>query len=587
MIPPAFIQDLLARVDIVDVIDASVKLKRAGANHVACCPFHSEKSPSFTVSQTKQFYHCFGCGAHGTAIGFLMEYHGLGFVETVKELAQRVGMTVPEPQRRDDGRMVDPGPPRGVIAGLKDVLREAALFYKAQLKSSTSAIDYLRGRGVSGEIAARFGIGWAPPGWQALQAVFPDHASNDALVDCGLVIRGDDGRRHDRFRERVMFPIVDARGEIVGFGGRVLDGGQPKYLNSPETPVFQKGHELYGLYQARAAIRAEDRVIVVEGYMDVVALAQHGVANAVATLGTSTTATHVTKLLRLADEVTFCFDGDGAGRKAAWRALETALPALVDGKRVSFLFLPDGHDPDSFVREQGKDAFDALVRRAEPLSAWLLRGLQEGLEMDTPEGKAAFLKAAERLLGTVQARNFGLAMRDAVARAGGVGVEDLQVTPSALGSSGRPRGTLRPALATREQTELLREKHVLLALALLPDRHATVAELASYCGASPFWGRIARLCEWLGDQASQGRDVTVMEFDERLAAEGERESVRRWLREALLDPDDIQANLHKYLAHARQSHQASRTQAELAGVKSPSDLTPDQRHRLLMSLQRG
>jgi len=310
MIPNDFITTLLSRVDIVDVIDRSVPLKKAGANYQACCPFHTEKTPSFTVSPTKQFYHCFGCGAHGTAIGFLMEHDGKSFPEAVEALARDAGLAVPhtepagERERREES------------SDLAELLLEAARFYRAQLKDAPEAIAYLKRRGLTGAIAARFGVGYAPAGWQNLAKAFPRY-DDPALEAAGLVVRGEAGKRYDRFRERIMFPIHDTRGHVIGFGGRVLDSGEPKYLNSPETAVFSKGRELYGLYLARNAIRDAGRVVVVEGYMDVVALAQHGVEYAVATLGTSTTPVHAQKLFRLADTVVFCFDGDAAGRKAA------------------------------------------------------------------------------------------------------------------------------------------------------------------------------------------------------------------------------------------------------------------------------
>ena len=392
MIPQSFIQDLLNRLDIVDVVESHLPLKRAGANLVACCPFHSEKSPSFTVSPAKQFYHCFGCGAHGNAIGFAMEYSGLGFLESVKELAGRVGMTVPEV--RGD---LSPAQPVGMTQDIVDALRAAAAFYKGELKRSEAAIAYLKGRGLTGEVAARFGLGFAPPGWQDLAAVFPDYRAK-VLVDAGLVFEGDDGKRYDRFRDRIMFPIASIRGDIVGFGGRVLGQGEPKYLNSPETTVFEKGREIYGLYHARAAIRASGRVIVVEGYMDVVALAQQGVNDAVATLGTATTPFHVQKLLKQAGRVVFCFDGDDAGRRAAWRALENCLGQLVDGKEVAFTFLPEGEDPDSYVRAAGRGSFEALIRDALPLSGFLLRELSRSVDLATAEGRVRLLQTAKPLV---------------------------------------------------------------------------------------------------------------------------------------------------------------------------------------------
>ena len=397
MIPQSFIQDLLSRVDIVEVIDRHVKLKRAGANHVACCPFHSEKTPSFTVSPTKQFYHCFGCGAHGTAVGFLMEHSGMGFVEAVKELAQSVGMKVPEMERSEAAqRRAEHG------VTLYEVLLQAAQHYRGRLKEAPQAIAYLKKRGLSGEIAKSFGIGYAPDEWQGLAAAFSDY-DGKVLAEAGLVKTSEEGRRYDVFRNRIMFPIVDVRGNIIGFGGRVIGDGEPKYLNSPETPVFEKGRELYGLYQARRAIRDAGRVLVVEGYMDVVALAQAGVEYAVATLGTATTPLHVQKLLRQADEIVFSFDGDAAGRKAAWRALENSLPQLTDGKQARFLFLPDGEDPDTYVRKHGKAAFEQLLGRAAPLSKFLLDELGARGDLATAEGRARCVHEAKPLLKQMQA----------------------------------------------------------------------------------------------------------------------------------------------------------------------------------------
>ena len=419
MIPQSFIQDLLNRVDIVDVVDRHVKLKRAGANYVACCPFHGEKTPSFTVSQSKQFYHCFGCGAHGTAIGFIMEYDGAGFVDAVKELAQSVGMKVPEEVRSEQALRR-----AGESEDLFGVLLQAAQFYRARLKDAPHAVDYLKGRGLSGDIAKRFGIGYAPDGWQGLAAAFPDYNAK-ALVAAGLVKHSEEGKRYDVFRDRIMFPIVDVRGNVIGFGGRVLGDGEPKYLNTPETPVFEKGRELYGLYQARRAIRDAGRVVVVEGYMDVVALAQSEVGYAVATLGTATTPMHVQKLLRQADEIVFCFDGDDAGRRAAWRALENSLGQLVDGKQVRFLFLPQGEDPDTYVRGQGKAAFEALLSRAVPLSQFLLDELASRVDRSTAEGRAKLLQEAKPLVKQVTAPLLSLLLRKQLADLTGLTQQEL------------------------------------------------------------------------------------------------------------------------------------------------------------------
>ena len=398
VIPNDFIAQLLSRVDVVEIIDRHVPLKKAGQNYSACCPFHKEKSPSFSVSQTKQFYHCFGCGAHGSAITFLMEYAGKSFPDAVEELAQGIGLTVPN----DNTRQADPQ-----AGGLFDVMLIAAGFYKQQLKSSTIAIEYFKKRGVSGEVARRFHLGWAPAGWQPLAEVFDDYADNQLLETAGLIATGDAGKRYDRFRERVMFPILNQQGAVIAFGGRILgskdDGGGPKYLNSPETPIFSKGRELYGLFQAQAAIRKMNRVLVVEGYMDVVALAQYGVEYVVATLGTATTEAHTQRLLRAADEVVFSFDGDSAGQRAAWRALENALPALRDGKQVRFLFLPAEHDPDSYVREFGQAAFEAMVANSLPLSEYWIRELNARHPGDSAEAKAARASAARLHLELVSA----------------------------------------------------------------------------------------------------------------------------------------------------------------------------------------
>jgi len=423
VIPKSFIQDLLNRLDIVDVVERYVPLKKAGANFVACCPFHNEKSPSFTVSQSKQFYHCFGCGAHGTAIGFVMEHAGFGYVEAIEELARGIGLDVPRerPAAGDAQREYA----QKIAPDLYEVMQTATRYYREQLKQSPRAIDYLKQRGLSGEIAAKFGIGYAPDAWQNLAAAFPDYQS-DTLDETGLVISGDEGKRYDRFRDRIMFPIINVRGQVIGFGGRVLDKGEPKYLNSPETPLFEKGRELYGLFQAQKAIRGGQQVLVVEGYMDVVALAQHGVEYAVATLGTATTPYHVQKLLRLAEHIVFCFDGDKAGQKAAWRALENALPYLQDGKRLSFLFLPVEHDPDSFIREFGKDAFEQRVREAMPLSGYLLREASAELDLRTQEGRNQLLQRAKPLLTAITAPATALLLRKEVAALSGISQEELE-----------------------------------------------------------------------------------------------------------------------------------------------------------------
>ncbi len=420
LIPESFIQELLNRVDIVDVVDKSVPLKKAGANYSACCPFHNEKSPSFTVSPTKQFYHCFGCGAHGTAIGFVMEYQGVSFVEAIHELARNVGMIVPQETRDND----KPAPK--VVVGLQESLQQAADFYKAELKKSPRAIDYLKARGLSGQVAAKFQIGYAPAGWQNLQSVFP-HYESEALTIAGLVVENEQGRRYDRFRDRIMFPIHDQKGQVIGFGGRVINPEDtPKYYNSPETPLFQKGHELYGLFLARRAIRDAGRALVVEGYMDVVALAQYGIGYAVAALGTATTPFHITKLMRQADEIVFCFDGDNAGRTAAWRAAMNALPALTDGLKLSFLFLPKEHDPDTYVREFGKEKFEAEIKSAMPLSQYILMHLSENNALQSQEDRVRFLNEAEPIMQQINAPRSAMYLRKKVAELAQLSTEEMQ-----------------------------------------------------------------------------------------------------------------------------------------------------------------
>lgn len=396
-IPKQFIDDLLMRVDIVDLIDSRVPLKKAGKDHKACCPFHDEKTASFTVSPTKQFYHCFGCGAHGTAISFLMEYERMSFPEAVTELAARAGVAVPQ-------EAGDYSSNNESTASLLTLLTEAARFYRTQLREHAQAVAYLKNRGITGEIAATFGIGFAPDGWDNLVRLLGHTPqARDVLVQAGLAIRKDGGGVYDRFRGRVMFPIHDYRGRIVGFGGRVIDQGEPKYLNSPETALFHKGQELYGLYRARESIRREGRVLVVEGYMDVVALAQHGVDNAIATLGTATTADHLNRIFRFAHDVIFCFDGDRAGREAAWKALDVILPLLSHDRQAGFLFLPDGEDPDTLVRKEGGDAFGRRILTSVPVPEFFFQGLAKQVDLNRRDARARLAELAKPYLSKVPA----------------------------------------------------------------------------------------------------------------------------------------------------------------------------------------
>ncbi len=406
-IPRQFIDDLLARLDIVDVIDARVKLKKQGKNYGACCPFHNEKTPSFSVSQEKQFYHCFGCGVHGNAIDFLMEYERLDFVETIEELASLVGAEVPREQRNPNAPQSNqPRANSEQKRNLYDLMASIGQFYRQQLKQSQnrSAIDYLKQRGLSGEIVQKFGIGYISDEWDLIRKNFGQtQETQDMLVSGGMLIENDKGNRYDRFRGRVMFPIRDRRGRVIGFGGRTLGDGTPKYLNSPETPIFHKGKELYGLYEVLQAHREPEQILVVEGYMDVVALAQYGVDYSVASLGTSTTGDHLQVLFRQTNTVVCCYDGDRAGKEAAWRALENALTYLKSGHTLKFLFLPDGEDPDSYIRQHGREAFETKVAEATPLSSYLFDNLIElhQINLGNNEGKSALRAQASNLINKI------------------------------------------------------------------------------------------------------------------------------------------------------------------------------------------
>lgn len=403
MIPSDFIDDLLAKIDIVDIIDERVPLKKSGANYMACCPFHKEKTPSFSVSPSKQFYHCFSCGAHGTAIGFLMEQQGLSFPEAVQYLADRAGMIVPNIKGQQEAPEIR-AERKKKQQTLEETMQNCADFYRQQLKFNTIAQQYFNQRGLNADIIEHYGLGYAPDGWQPLAQVFQPYP-NHALMESGQVIHHEEQNRdYDRFRHRVMFPIRDVRGQVIGFGGRVLDDSKPKYLNSPDTPLFDKGKNLYGLYEARHAIKEVGRILVVEGYMDVVALAQFGIGYSVAALGTATTSEHIKILMRHTDNIYFCFDGDSAGRKAARRAMENALPQLKDGKTLHFLFLPAEHDPDSYIRAFGQAQFeDALLHQSQPLSEYIWHTLSDGIQLNTQEGKSQLIKSAAPLLSQISA----------------------------------------------------------------------------------------------------------------------------------------------------------------------------------------
>ena len=393
LIPQDFIDDLVARADIVEVIGRRVQLKKAGREFKACCPFHDEKTPSFTVSPSKGFYHCFGCGAHGTAVGFLMEFDHMSFVEAIESLANSMGVEVPRDESDRPARRYDE---------LFDLMSRVERFWQQGLREKPAAVDYLKQRGIDGSTAKRFGLGYAADAWSSVLDKFgTSQEAIDRLLAAGLIIRKDNGAHYDRFRDRIMFPIRDVRGRCIAFGGRAMGDGEPKYLNSPETVLFHKGRELYGLHEARQALRQIDRFVVVEGYMDVVALARHGIDFSVATLGTATSEDHLNRLFRLTENIDFCFDGDRAGKQAAWRALETALPHIREGRQVRFVFLPEGHDPDSYVNEHGADAFIGALDNGLALSDYLITDLAGQVDLDTVDGRARLAELAKPMVGRI------------------------------------------------------------------------------------------------------------------------------------------------------------------------------------------
>jgi len=420
-IPQQFIDDLINKVDIVDVVDSRVALKKRGKEYIACCPFHGEKTPSFTVSQNKQFYHCFGCGAHGTALSFVMEYERLEFIDAVEALASDYHMEVPReqgnfnPQKNDNKQAI------------YDVLNQASQLYQQQIKPNQKAIDYLKGRGLSGEITKTFEIGYAIDSWDfILQKLGQTAEQKKALLQSGLIIEKSADKHYDRFRDRIMFPIRDRRGRVIGFGGRILDQGEPKYLNSPETPVFHKGQELYGLYEARQAVRELKHIVIVEGYMDVVALAQHGVPYAVATLGTACSEEQIKQLFRIVPELIFCFDGDQAGQKAAWRALENTLSVIRDGVQARFLFLPDGEDPDSMIRLEGQQAFEQRLHNAMPLSEFMLNNLANQVDLSSMDGRARFSELSKPLIAKLTDGVFKDLLTEQISKKVGLSISSMQ-----------------------------------------------------------------------------------------------------------------------------------------------------------------
>ncbi len=443
LIPQHFIDDLITRADIVEVLGRRIQLKKAGREFKACCPFHDEKTPSFTVSPAKGFYHCFGCGAHGTALGFLMDYDHLEFVEAVESLAGMMGIDVPREESQQPARRYDE---------LFELLQNVATHYQGELRNHPPAVDYLKARGIDGATAKRFGIGYAPAGWSHVLDNFgQSKEATDRLLAVGLIIRKDNGNHYDRFRERIMFPIRDSRGRCIGFGGRVMGKDEPKYLNSPETVLFHKGRELYGLYEARQAIRNIERLVVVEGYMDVVGLARHGIDFAAATLGTATTDEHLNRLFRICDEIYFCFDGDRAGRAAAWRALETVLPQIREGRQVRFVFLPDGQDPDSFVQQDGADGFEKALSGALALSEFLVTELARQVDMESVDGRARLAELARPLIGRIPAGVYKELLIERLAESVGLAAAKLEAILSRGQSNATPAARREGLSGLRKQ----------------------------------------------------------------------------------------------------------------------------------------
>ncbi len=571
-IPQSFIQELINRTDVVEVVGRYVQLKKGGANYMGLCPFHGEKSPSFSVSPTKQFFHCFGCGKNGNAIGFLMEHGGMSFIEAVKDLAQSYGLQVPEDDA-DPAERQRAQQQRQRQATLNEVLEKAGESYRKHLKSSSQAVNYLKGRGLSGEVAKLFGLGYAPEGWRNLASVFTDY-QDALLVESGLVITheesGEEDKRYDRFRDRIMFPIRNVKGECIGFGGRVLGEGTPKYLNSPETPVFSKGRELYGLFEARTALREAGYVLVTEGYMDVVALAQLGFPNAVATLGTACTTDHVQKLFRFTDSVVFSFDGDAAGRRAARKALDGALPFATDVRNVKFLFLPAEHDPDSFVRAHGTDAFSRMVSDATPLSRFVMEVARDGCDIDTAEGRA---------LLAAQAKPLWLAMPDGVLKTQllneladtvGIGQHELQRLWLASTPSGAPNTSAKPAAksgfaSTSPWTRTGNSKRPppigINLRSKAPSRHDRAlqilfADMAQWDGLSAHQQHLllempvpySELMAWLNQQWLENGIQPLAGLREGLRGHAHEAVVSRLIDDAPSDIDSDAGELHSILA---------------------------------------
>ena len=567
MIPESFIQELLNRIDVVNVIDKRVTLKKAGANYLACCPFHQEKTPSFTVSPSKQFYHCFGCGEHGSAISFLIEYEGLTFVDAINELAQSIGLKVPNdaPQKIDQSME---------YANLEEVIKIASIFYQKQLRESPKAIDYLKSRGLTGQIAKEFSIGYAPEGWQNLKTQFKKY-EDEVLVKAGLVVKNEKGKYYDRFRGRIIFPIYSDKGKIIGFGGRVINSEDtPKYYNSPETPLFQKSYELYGLLGSRKPIREKSYVIVVEGYMDVVGLAQNGIKNVVATLGTATTAFHIKKLMRYTQEIVFCFDGDIAGRAAAWRAMNNSLISVTDTIQLKFLFLPDGHDPDSFVRQNSTKEFEVLARQSVPLTEYIIKYLTKDNDLVTSEKKVKFLNEIKPILKEITALKLLLMFKKRISELLNLDIEEIDQILE-----------LKKTYVKKSSTKLLNRlpvsptRRFCLLLILRPD--LIKQEDAEYFTSDGVDDNLAKAIIEMENNGKVNNSASIMHF---LASRFDRDLLEQ-IQTQLLTFDDemeMQEEINALRLSLRKRHSALTNKSKLneATKKSLASLSEEEREFL-------
>ena len=523
MIPPEFIDEILARADIVEVIEARVTLKKTGQNYSGLCPFHNEKSPSFSVSQEKQFYYCFGCQASGSALKFLMEFDRMDFIQAVEYLADRVGMEVPRNKNPDPGVTQK-------RKSLYEILAQSTSYYAAQLRAHEGrerAVSYLKGRGLSGEIARDFSLGFAPPGWDnLLLELAKSNHDRQLLIESGMVVEGaDEDKVYDRFRDRVIFPIKDLRGRTIAFGGRVLsDDAKPKYLNSPETSVFHKGRELYGLYEARKRVRKLEKLIVVEGYMDVVALAQNGIGYSVATLGTATSTEHIERMFRLVPQIIFCFDGDEAGRNAGWKALKSTLPAMQDGRGVKFLFVPDGDDPDTLIRREGQAAFEKRINEALGLTEFFFASLTSELDMDSLEGRAALSKLAVPLIREIPESVFKQLLIDELSGRTGLSNDRLQSVTGLDIANESPRHHEpvdpyedvrgRPLQQSRLKSSRLVE-HAISVLLRQPEvSHLLDSDDLQMLAGEVEWQLLAELAQWVRQAENPSPTLLLAHYQE-------------------------------------------------------------------------